>query len=99
MLVKVTDMGICANPAAHNAKSSINIRQFVPEYVLHNVDLTEKVCLVACTSPICVQYMYVYLYMYNTCRSCDYVLCCFFSLFSHVCRLISLPWGRVCMSC
>ena len=45
VLLKLTDMGICANPAAHRAKDNTGIRQFVPECLTSDTlaNLTEKV--------------------------------------------------------
>ena len=46
VLVKLTDMGICANPLAYKSKNLGGLRQFVPECVSSNtsIGLTEKVC-------------------------------------------------------
>jgi len=46
VLLKLTDMGICANPAAYRAKDNTGIRQFVPECITSDTvaSLTEKVC-------------------------------------------------------
>ena len=45
VLLKLTDMGICVNPAAHRAKDNTGIRQFVPECLTSDTlaNLTEKV--------------------------------------------------------
>ena len=43
--MKLTDMGVCANPLAYNAKALGGLRQFVPECVTNKASwsLTEKV--------------------------------------------------------
>ena len=45
VLLKLTDMGICANPAGYRAKDNTGIRQFVPECITSDTlaSLTEKV--------------------------------------------------------
>ena len=45
VFVKLTDMGVCANPLAYNAKALGGLRQFVPECVTNKASwsLTEKV--------------------------------------------------------
>lgn len=45
VFVKLTDMGVCANPLAYNAKALAGLRQFVPECVTNKASwsLTEKV--------------------------------------------------------
>lgn len=50
VFVKLTDMGVCANPLAYNAKALGGLRQFVPECVTNKTSwsLTEKVSHVQC---------------------------------------------------
>ena len=45
VFVKLTDMGVCANPLAYSAKALGGLRQFVPECVTNKASgrLTEKV--------------------------------------------------------
>lgn len=45
VFVKLTDMGVCANPLAYSAKALGGLRQFVPESVTNKASwrLTEKV--------------------------------------------------------
>ena len=43
VLVKLADMGICANPAARRNKNFAGIRQFVPEVLNFDSSFTEKV--------------------------------------------------------
>jgi hypothetical protein len=42
VLVKVADMGICANPATQKTKNKQGIRRFVPECLNYNATLTNK---------------------------------------------------------
>ena len=44
VVVKVADMGICANPATQKTKNMQGIRQFIPECLNFDAGLTEKVC-------------------------------------------------------
>ena len=43
VLVKVADMGICANPATQKTKNKQGIRRFVPECLNFDATLTNKV--------------------------------------------------------
>lgn len=43
MLVKVADMGICANPATQKTKNKQGIRKFIPECLNFDATLTNKV--------------------------------------------------------
>ena len=43
VLVKLADMGICANPAARRTKNFAGIRQLVPECLTFDANITEKV--------------------------------------------------------
>ena len=45
VFVKLTDMGVCANPLAYSAKALGGLRQFVPESLTNKTSwrLTEKV--------------------------------------------------------
>ncbi len=45
VLVKLADLGICANPAARRNKGFSAIRQFVPEVLNFDASFTEKVCM------------------------------------------------------
>ncbi len=53
MLVKLADMGICANPAARRNKNFTMIRQYVPEVLNFDSSFTEKVGLSTYTA-ICL---------------------------------------------
>ena len=46
VLIKLADLGICANPSARRNKTAIAIglRQFVPEVLNFDSSFTEKVC-------------------------------------------------------
>lgn len=54
VLVKVADMGICANQATQKTKNKQGIRQFVPECLTYNATLTSKVRLRRSSSHIYV---------------------------------------------
>lgn len=55
VFVKLTDMGVCANPLAYNAKALGGLRQFVPECVTNKASwsLTEKVRPIFSNSSTC----------------------------------------------
>ena len=67
VLVKVADMGICANPATQKTKNKQGIRQFVPECLNYNATLTNKVRrvkeLVSCMIMI-AKFAYSYTLLY-----------------------------------
>lgn len=67
VFVKLTDMGVCANPLAYNAKALGGLRQFVPECVTNKAScsLTEKVSpgLAVCPIPA------VYVLSHSTCNN------------------------------
>ena len=43
MLVKVADMGICANPTTQKTKNKQGIRRYIPECLTFDATLTNKV--------------------------------------------------------
>ena len=43
VMVKLADMGICTNPAARRTRNFAGIRQLVPECLIFDANITEKV--------------------------------------------------------
>ena len=67
VLVKVADMGICANPATQRTVNKQGIRRFVPECLNYNATLTKQV-------RVCLGSQCVYMCLVS---QCVYVSPCF----------------------
>ena len=67
VLVKLADMGISANPTAHRTRNRAGIHQFVPECLLFDSGLQEKVRISVvngCSPVICMLQRNSYIYSY-----------------------------------
>ena len=45
VLVKLGDMGVCANPGSQRTNNLVGLKRYAPECIMFEAHLTEKVCL------------------------------------------------------
>ncbi len=89
VLVKVTDMGICANPLATKNKAIGGLRLLVPECMIaDSYRLTEKVCN--------TKYITVYI-IHRGMYVCMYVCVCVLCVCVYVCMYVCVVCMYVCV--